>query len=68
MNVELMASARRSVLEQLAIAHDHWAEEEQRLVGEDRHIEAQGAHEIATSLLRAYRAELDDPKPKEPVQ
>jgi hypothetical protein len=64
MNVELMASARRSVLEQLALAHDHWAEEEQRLVGEGRYIESQGAHEIAVSLLRAYRAELDDPKPR----
>lgn len=60
------ATARAAVLERLAKAHDHWSEEEQRLRTSSP-IEAEGAHQYALACLRAYRAELDDPKPKEPV-
>ncbi len=64
MNV-LEAVARQHVLYQLAQAHDHWSEEEQLFVGKDRPIEAAGAHQMALMTLRAYRAELDDPQPKD---
>lgn len=57
--------AKEHVLRQLAMAHDHWSEQEQMLAGSGKPIEAQGAHELALSCLRAYRAELDDPRPKE---
>lgn len=56
--------ARQAVLIQLAVAHDHWSDEEQVLAVQGKPIEAQGAHELALRCLRAYRAELDDPKPK----
>ncbi len=64
MSLLLNAMARKAVLEQLAKAHDHFSEEEQRFQGQDRHIEAAGAHEYALLTLRAYRAELDDPRPE----
>lgn len=54
------ATARASVLQQLALAHDHWSEEEQRATTP---IEREGAHQYAVRCLRAYRAELDDQKP-----
>lgn len=56
--------ARGNVIRQLAKAFDHWAAKEQMLVGDGRYTEAEGAHVIALRLLRAYRAEIDDPKPK----
>ena len=65
MNVELAASARRSVLDQLAKAHEHWAEEEQRLCGQDRFYEAAGAHQYVLYIIRAYHAELNDPPTRE---
>jgi len=46
-------------------AHDHWAEEEQRLSGQDRYVEAAGAHQHTLYVVRAYHAELNDPKPRE---
>lgn len=64
MNVELAASARRAVLEQLAKAHDFFSEEEQRLAGQDRFTEAAGAHQYTLYVIRAYHAELNDPRPK----
>lgn len=67
MSTELSEVARGAVLHQLAFAHDHWSEEEQRLKGEGKPIEAQGAHELALAALRAYRAELDNPEPPEAV-
>jgi len=68
MSIEQAASARRAVLDQLAKAHDHWAEEEQRLSGQDRYVEAAGAHQHTLYVIRAYHAELNDPKPREAVQ
>ena len=64
-DVELAASARRAVLDRLAKAHDHFAEEEQRLSGQDRYTEAAGAHQYTLYVIRAYHAELNDPRPKE---
>ena len=55
--------ARQAALLQLAAAHDRWSEEEQLLVEEGKYDDAQESHEIACFLLRAYRAELDDPTP-----
>lgn len=63
MSTELSEVARNAALHQLAAAHNHWSEEEQRLAGQGKAIEAQGAHEMAVTCLRAYRVELDDPKP-----
>ncbi len=54
--------ARAAVVRQLAAAYDRFAEEEQTLVAEGRYVEAEGAHVVAVRLLRAYQAELDDPK------
>jgi len=64
-NVDLAASARRAVLDQLARAHDHWSEEEQRLAVQDQHYDAEGAHQLVGYVMRAYQAELNDPKPRE---
>jgi hypothetical protein len=58
------AAARRAVLYQYAQAHDRFADLEQRLVAKDCPIGASAAHDIALTVLRAYRAETDDPKPK----
>lgn len=55
--------ALSAVLQQLALAHDHWEEEERFLVAQGREIEAQGAHELALACLKAYRAELENPEP-----
>jgi hypothetical protein len=59
------ASARRAGLYHYAQAHDAWSELEQVLTGQGRTIEAEGAHVYALRILRAYRAELDDPEPRE---
>jgi len=66
--IEIMrdAAARREALNALAQAHDHFSEEEQVALAEGRVVEAEGAHQYALMLLRAYRAELDDPEPREP--
>jgi hypothetical protein len=56
--------ARHAVLCQLAVAYDHFAEEEQILIAEGRFVEAQGAHVVGLTVLQAYRAEMDDPKPR----
>jgi len=53
---------RKSVLRQLAKAHDNFAEQEQVLLAEGRFVESQGAHELAIIILRAYTAEMDDPE------
>lgn len=63
-----VTDAKTAVLQQLALAHDHWSEEEQLLFHQGRAIEAQGAHEYAVACLRAYRAELDDPLPPNPPE
>lgn len=67
MSIDQAYSPRKAVLEQLALAHDHWSEEEQLLAGQGRVVEAEGAHQHARYVLRAFRAELDDPKPREPT-
>ena len=54
--------ARRAALAQYAKAHDHFSEQEQISVVRGNAIEAAGFHEFALIALRAYRAELDDPK------
>lgn len=55
--------ARKAVLRQLAAAHDTLLAVEQQHVIEGRYIEAEGAHVIGLRLLRAYKAESDDPAP-----
>jgi hypothetical protein len=54
--------ARAAVLRTLATRHDYFAEQEQLLVAEGRYAESQGAHKYALWVLRAYRAEMDDPR------
>jgi len=58
------ARTRGEAIRRYALAHDHFAELEQLLVNEGRVPEAEGAHQYALLALRAYRAELDDPKPE----
>jgi hypothetical protein len=60
--------AKEAALRQLAHAHDHWSEQEQVLRVTGTHVEAEGAHQLALVALRAYRAELDNPEPKEPTE
>ena len=55
--------AKREVLRRYATDHDRFSEQEQVLVLQGREIEAAGCHEFALRLLRAYRAELEDPEP-----
>ena len=61
---QMTDTARRNVLYHLAAAHDAWSEQEQRLVGEGRHTEAQGARIHAQWVIRAWLAESDDPEPE----
>jgi hypothetical protein len=60
---EVQQVARHAVLLQYAAAHDWWSEQEQVLVKRDRADEARTAHECAVLILRAYQAELSDPRP-----
>jgi len=55
--------ARTAALYQYAEAHDVFSELEQLLLGDGRACQASEAHEYALIVLRAYRAELDDPQP-----
>ena len=64
MNVDVAYDPGVAACNQLALAHDRFAETEQVLVAEGKYIEAQGAHEYAALIVRAYKAELDDPKPE----
>lgn len=59
--------ARKAALEQYAKAHDRFSEQEQILLLRGEEIAAAGAHEFALQALRAFRAELDDPEPKQKV-
>jgi hypothetical protein len=45
------------------MAWDHWTTEEALKRAEGRVVEAEGAREFAKLLMRAYRSELEDPKP-----
>ena len=56
--------ARKAALQRYALAHDHFSEQEQIAVVRGHAIEAAGFHEFALIALRAYRAELDDPRRK----
>jgi hypothetical protein len=58
------AMTRSQAIRTYALAHDHWAEEEQTRIAEGKEVEAEGAHQFALMTLRAYRAEIDDPEPK----
>ncbi len=57
------AIVRSNALRFYATAWDHWTTEEQVKRAEGNPIEAEGAHEFAMRIVRAYRAELDDPEP-----
>jgi hypothetical protein len=52
-------------MHQYAAAHDSWAEQEQLLALEGRIIEAEGAHQYARIVIRAWLAEQDNPEPIE---
>ena len=55
---------RKAVVRQLAARFDHFAEEDATLIASGRYSDALDAHEFAFQLIRAYRAELDDPEPE----
>lgn len=55
-------TARHDALANYARWFDEFSETEQVYQHEDRVYEAEGAHQFAVRLLRAYRAELDDPE------
>ena len=57
-----LPAEREAVLRQLARAHDEFSEREQLATLSGHHIEAEGYHRHALWLIRAYRAELDDPE------
>lgn len=56
-----VSDAQAAVLLQLAIAHERFTEQERVLAAEGRVAEAEGAHKIALRLVRAYKAEKDNP-------
>jgi hypothetical protein len=56
-------AARQASLRALAAAHDRFATVEQVKWAEGDETEAEGAHKYANWVLRAYRAEMDDPEP-----
>jgi len=58
------AITRSNAIRFYATAYDHFAQEEQVCIAEGRMVEAEGAHHFALMLLRAYKAEIDDPEPK----
>lgn len=62
--IKLDRAARSSVLRRLSKAHDRFAEQHQLLVASGDWAEAEGAHQMCLRLLRAYVAEMDDPKPE----
>jgi hypothetical protein len=59
-----VSEARRNVLRVLASRQDDFATEEQLLRGKGEDTAAEGCHRYALIVLRAYRAELDDPAPQ----
>jgi rRNA maturation endonuclease Nob1 len=62
--VNTTSDARTAVIRQLAEAYDCHAEREQVMVFEGDYEPAQVLHEVAIRVLRAYRAEMDDPQPE----
>ena len=61
---KLAHDPRKAVLEQLALAFDRYAELEQNLVLVGNYAEAEGAHLMGLTILRAYDAEQHDPEPE----
>lgn len=59
----VQATARKEVIRTYARAYDDWATEEQQLIAEGKYPEAEGAHQHALWVVRAYKAEIDDPAP-----
>lgn len=57
--------SRNLVIRQYAAAYDRLAEDEQIAVARGEYDRAQEAHELAMVVLRAYRAEMDDPEPRD---
>ena len=57
------AAAKSAVLRQYAVAHDHWAEQEQLETQRGHRIEAEGCHGFALVALKAYLAELKRDEP-----
>lgn len=57
-------NGRSAAVRRYAAAYDRHAEEEQALVAIGEYDRAQDAHDHALLVLRAYRAELDDPEPR----
>jgi hypothetical protein len=66
MTAVIEQDSTQAVCQQIASAHDRFAEREQVLRYEGRHVEAEGAHVFALRLLRAYEAEAFDPEPPGP--
>lgn len=58
--------ARHEAMLRYAKAHDTFAELEQRLKGEGKDIEAEGAHQMGLIAVKAWLKERDDPAPVDP--
>lgn len=54
------AMARGNALRFYATAWDHWTTEERIMRAEGRLAEAEGAHQYALWIVRAYKAELGE--------
>jgi hypothetical protein len=59
-----LVDPRAAVIRRLAAAYDKFAEEEQELAGLGWYERSTIAHGYCLIVLRAYRAELDDPTPE----
>jgi hypothetical protein len=56
---------RDAALNQYGAAYERLAELEQVSVARGQYDQAQAAHALALSVLKAYTAEQDDPKPRD---
>ncbi len=59
--------ARSAALYRYAQAHDRFSELEQLYTATGNAVEAEGAHDFALMLLRAYKNEVDDVPPIDPA-
>jgi hypothetical protein len=61
---KVASDPQSAVLKRLAVAYDHFidAEEMHKLLGNDG--DAEDARQIADRIMRAYRAENEDPSPR----
>jgi len=55
-------SAQANAIRRYALRHDEVSEQEQMFTLVEEHWRAAQAHDIALLLLRAYRAEWEDPE------